>query len=506
MRISLSQLNSQALAFDLPGADGAPGPRISVSSFVGFRGTVVQENGVLELSKLAIERVGLDDLRLVFGALLLHAAGDSLFNDVAGAFRRDSERIELDARAKAVDAQSVRIEVGAVHLRSELSLESMRLRQEQDGVLQAKRAHLRGFELHVGAVDVHVEDAWLENVHVGWGRTGFWLEAKGIEASLVRFNALGSAMEARGVTAKDVTFRDGVSRARRIAIERILGELRWAGSRKTTQRPPPRTKGAARLRPFDLAVLDGLSGEVDVDVGLDLTVPVIGRRRATHRLRIPIDHGAIDYMSLERDLSALESSLLDFSLRDHALVLERGIPLLPTRGRGKPIARWRLDARDYALAEKHRVRLAVLPSIELEPSSSDEASTKGNASKGKIALRELRLRPIDVRLRLTEKRDLEGWLRALTFQSFELRGKVSHPPQGDGSKEGRLRAKGTSIRLAIAGAALGASELRQLRLRLGGLEDLDLRLDGLSPRLGRLELRDVVVDDLDVGPGTNPHT
>src|SRR5690606_11056084 len=94
-------------------------------------------------------------------------------------------------------------------------------------------------------------------------------------------------------------------------------------------------------RPWlDWNLLDSLTGHAHVDVGIDITLPLIGRRRAVHQLRVGVQQGRIDYRALESDLSALEDALLDFSVRDDALVLELGIPLLPTRGMGKPLIRW----------------------------------------------------------------------------------------------------------------------------------------------------------------------
>ncbi len=143
--------------------------------------------------------------------------------------------------------------------------------------------------------------------------------------------------------------------ARSIAIAEIGGSAPL-----TTTTSPTRSASPPEWTEV-MTLLDGLAGVINVELSLDLTVPVIGRRRATHRFRIPIADGAVDYMGLEKDLSTLESALLDFAIRDGALVLEMGIPFLPTRGLGKPILQWDLAPADLDLARRDRIRLAVLP-------------------------------------------------------------------------------------------------------------------------------------------------
>ena len=147
-----------------------------------------------------------------------------------------------------------------------------------------------------------------------------------------------------------------------------------------------------------VAVARSADGHLDVDLDLDLAVPILGRRRATHEFRIPIDGGTIDYRKLEDNLSTLEDSLLDFSVRDEGLVLEVGIPLLPTRGRGKPIVTWPLDAADRELAEHQRVRLSVLSRPDVNHRGDDNGD--GDDKPSKFGLRKAKLDKLDIALAL----------------------------------------------------------------------------------------------------------
>lgn len=497
MRISLDQLNSQALSFELPGASGGAGKRVSIHSFLGLRGTLVTEGGALTVSKLGVERAALDALRLVFGTVTLGAEGDSLFTEVSGGLRRDDDGLDLDVRAKGVEAADFHLDVGSVHLRSALTIAQMRLRQSEEGILDGKRAELENFRMKLGALEVRADEACLSGVHLGWGGTGFWIEFAHLEASVVRISTELGTFAVKGLSIRNLSFRGGRITARKVGIEKVEGSLDLAPSTKPKRRA--RKASPADTKPlFDLALLDGLTGEVHVDVGVDLTVPVIGRRRATHRLRIPVDHGTIDYMKLEGDLSTLESNLLDFSLRERALVLERGIPLLPTRGRGKPILVWELDAADYALAEKRRVRLSVLPKAKpfRDPNEESTGGKEETASKSKLALRELTLRPLRLRMRLAP-RELEGALRKLAFESFELSGNVIHPRKDETTDEGWLRAHFSGLKVVVADVPVGTGVLRQGRLRVGVVEDIDVRLDGLRPRTGKMKMRELALDELD---------
>ena len=231
---------------------------------------------------------------------------------------------------------------------------------------------------------------------------------------------------------------------------------------------------------FDWHLLDGLRGEFNVDLEVDLTVPVIGRRRATHRFRVPIDAGAVDYIELEKDLSTLENSILDFAVRsDGTLVLERGIPLLPTRGRGKPILTWQLEPLDLALAQKDRIRLAVFPQFEVAGSEDAESEPKEEGSSS-VALRSLVLSNMETHLSLDANvQPLEAAIRSLTVEQLSLLGQVQFHP-GQEPKPGRLSGEVKGVEATLVGLPLAAHALSIAQLHVGSVADLEGDFLGLG--------------------------
>ena len=105
-------------------------------------------------------------------------------------------------------------------------------------------------------------------------------------------------------------------------------------------------------------LLDLVHGQLNFDITIDATVPVLGRRTSTHHFRIPIEDGTINYKQLEGDLSTLESAFLDIELRGEHLVLSREVPLIP--GTRKPLILWPLNQVEKALAAQKRIRLQTL--------------------------------------------------------------------------------------------------------------------------------------------------
>jgi hypothetical protein len=240
---------------------------------------------------------------------------------------------------------------------------------------------------------------------------------------------------------------------------------------------------------FDFRLLDGLSGSLHVDAVVDMTVPIIGHRRATHKLRLQVEDGSIDYRELESDLSALEESLLDFAVRDEALVLERGIPLLPTRGFGKPLVFWDLGPEDLALAHKRRVRLSVLPSARLAADLKEEREPREReSSTGMFALRRLGLEHIALDLSLNEvSGPMQGALKSLSCERLMARGEVQHELLGE-ARPGVVHAELHGLATSVEGLMLGELELSVARVQLGKLHDAALLFVGLKPTHLRVAL------------------
>ncbi|HEX5658459.1 MAG TPA: hypothetical protein VFX59_14755, partial [Polyangiales bacterium] len=326
-----------------------------------------------------------------------------------------------------------------------------------------------------------------------WGGEKFKLEAATAEGE-----TLSVAVEGGTITANDVAlsavgmhgdaYRLGQARFGKLAVE---VELTSSASEGAPSKPASKPL-------FDYAVLDGLSGHLNVDVHVDIALPIIQHRRATHELRIPIDEGSIDYRKLESNLRPLEDSLIDFSVRDGGLVLEVGLPLIRTRGRGKPILRWDLSPADLELAEERRVRLAVLPNVRSASANSEppkeKEKEKDEDKESSVRLRELSLENIDAVLNLAPEPSKGTALRELSFAALELSGGVHHDPEGT-PREGTLRGDLKNLRVVLAGLPLGASALRG-ELGLAALNELAVRFLDLKPQKVRAQLEQLTLKDV----------
>ena len=257
---------------------------------------------------------------------------------------------------------------------------------------------------------------------------------------------------------------------------------------------------------FDMRALDQLNGKLDVDLTLDLTVPVLGRRKATHHFRVPIDHGTINYRELERDLSALEDAVIDIAVRGTILVLERRVPLIP--GTNKPILLWPLNDVELGLAKKRLVRLRNLPNFDIPPEIAKPSGPGGTGASGpsSVALRRL---------------DFDNISIALSAPSPESRDRAEPPPSLDGAVVrpiiGNLSVKGDvrhDPRVALAPTALvlqaealsaglvelpvGKATLSATRIEIGAIENATLSFEGPSPRTLVATIRDLVLTDVTI--------
>jgi hypothetical protein len=478
MKIALERLDAGALRVDLPGSDGGNGDAIAIASTAALRGTLEQSDERLVLSGVAAEGVVLDALRLTLDRLVLSTASAVTLAGVEVALEQTASALSLDVTATSLVAAALDVAVDDVLVRGRATLTGARLSVRGDeGSLSAERVELAGFLLRIGDLELAAEGLDGVSVQIAWGAAGFRLDATSIAGPALRMTAKDTRVEARGVALSALsvagagfTLGSGTAEALQTAL---------ALSTAPSTREP--SAGAGSEPVVDWGFLDALSGEIDVDVAVDVTVPIIGHRKATHRLRVAVADGALDFRALERNLAALEDALLDFSVREGALVLERVNPLFPKRGHGKPIVFWDVDAADHELAGRDRVRLAVLPSARV--AGNDAPSGEPTS----IALRELALLQIDAHLALapTERRlagPLVGQVRPRSFGSLALAGNVFHDRGDVAPRDGSLRGEVTDLSVGIVGLALGTTHLDIGSLVAASVTPLQLSFAGTSPK------------------------
>lgn len=495
MRISLDRADAQALRVDLPGTRHES---IAVRSAKGLRGIIERSDASLKLEAVAADSVELEAVHVALGSLFLSSASGATLTQLGLALEQTKTSLALAVKTGAVEAQDLEIAVDNVLVRGRVKLTKPELVVRGDeGGIASEHVEIADFVLRIGDLELTASMVRGDAVKIGWGAAGFRLTATALSSPVLRMNTADVQVTAGGVAVTAFSLAGPLLAMASLAIQSGQAVI---GFRPSSSAAAPAGKGAAEAAPteplFDWRALDTLSGQLDVDVAVDLTVPIIGRRKATHRLRIAIDQGTLDYRALESNLSKLEDALLDFSVRDGALVLERVNPLFPARGHGKPIIIWDVDAVDHELARRDRVRLSVLPQARLASDARDEGEDANQApSKSSISLRELGLLHINARLALTPPSgELRGQVRPLGIGSFILGGSVFH--ETGGSREGSALGEIADLSAAIHQLVLGRSRLDVANVKAAAISPIEIAFADVSPTKLQLGLSGVVLEDL----------
>jgi hypothetical protein len=464
MQVRLDQLDARGLELRLGDT-----VRAVLGEMTTLRGELIQEGARTVVERAAATRAEVAALHLGFGETVIGSDASIVFDELRGSFRHDAPgdaRGELQAtRAEAFRLQlSIGLPDGPLTIAGRVLLTDARLRLDgASGAVFAEKLTLADVAVERAGMKLDVES--LEGVHVAveWSPAGVRVRASSA--------TLGAASAAATIPAP-APIECGAS----------------AG--------PVATEPAVPLPPAVqalLPLLDGLAGQLDVDLGLDLTVPVLGRRRATHKFRIPIESGALDYLKLENDLSTLEDALLDFAMRDGGLVLEMGIPFVPTRGKGKPILRWDVEGDDLVLARKDRIRLAMLPQFRM----AAEDSGDGGSGKSRVALRELSLRNLEGKLRL-EHDVPPAALPLRRVGELAVRADLHHAVETR-PRDGTAGARIAGVELGAMSIVLGIMSLGFRALTVT-TADIDAELAGLQPRGVRARIQGLRIAELDLAP------
>ena len=432
--------------------------RATLGEVVGLRGELAQDGARLAVERASATRAVVAALQVHAGSAVIASEAAITFEELHGSLRHDPPGdVRCELRAGRAEAVALRLAVGELALVGRVELGGARLRIDgPHGAVFAERVTLSGLVLELPGIRLELDAIEAGTVAIEWGPAG------------VRVRAASATLGAAGLAAT--------------IPAPTAAPIAASAAAPAPSAGVPLPPAVQRLLPL----LDGLAGQLDVDLGLDLTVPVIGRRRATHKFRIPIDGGALDYLALEGDLSKLEDALLDFALRDGGLVLEMGIPLMPTRGKGKPILRWDLEGDDLALARRNRIRLAMLPRLQV---------VAADGGKARVALRELSLRNLDGKLRLAHDRPPAA-LPLRRVGELAVRADVHHAVEAR-PRDGTATARIAGVELGPLRAPLGAMTLGFGAATLA-TADVGAELAGLQPRTVRAALRGLALADLDL--------
>lgn len=486
MRIDLSKLTSEGLILEWASAQGVQ--RVVLTGATDLRGTYESRADGYRISNTSAAHVGIEALAVRLSSLEFGLERGGQLDDVVVYLDASAAATQVSVGARGLTASELTLTTESMTISAHIEASAVQLRnQGGEGELSAGRCTLQTVTVRTGDLELESDQVALEELVVRWGASGLQLSVKSAGAGELTLKHALLVGNLADVRIDKLAYTTAGLRTEATRIERA--ELEYLFPRRRSPAPVAEVvpRPADALSVFDLRQLDGLSGHLHVDVEMDLTVPIIGHRRATHKLRIPIADGAINYRELEDDLASLEDSLLDFSVREGALVLERGLPLITPRGRGKPLLVWRLGPDDLALAQARRVRLAVLPQVQVV-SEGGESGAREKPSK--LQLRTVSFQNVDAELALSALREAPASaLRALAFERLRVTGAVHHeagPPDPPGKLQAELDALSTTIQDLPLGSARASAtvELEGLRnVELAFVDLLPTQLRGLVQRL-----------------------
>jgi hypothetical protein len=468
LRIGVEQLGAEGLRVELGGDDGSPDV-IALAPGGGIRGRYEQDGDTIGLHAIRAETLTLSELS--WGLSRGRVQGAARLHDV-----------EIDAVIATGNARKTRPAfVGAIRARAVEATVDLRL---GDATLHGATVRLDDFALAAS-------EEGTVSVRVG-----------GASASTIRGDFGSVEIVAQDVTAPDsLALEGGAIRLESIEVGRLDARVHELGSSKADKPAPGKP---AEPRPaLSLPFLDLLDGHVGVDVVTDVTVPILGRRKATHGFRIPIEGGVVDFNALERSLAGLEDLVIDFEVEGDKLILEKDIPLVPFDN--VPLVQWSLDDEGIALAKKKKVRISALARPQLPPSAKKKADEERREKGSAVRLRRLDVRNIDVSLAVGGPFELDvagGHLRfgapgRPAIGELKVEGAVAHVPEQP--KKGRLGIAARSILVEAAGVVLGGRRL-DFAANVDAVEELVIDFVGLRPSKASTRLTGVGLRKVDVGP------
>lgn len=390
----------------------------------------------------------------------------------------------------SLDAERVRVERPERRLSLDVRAEdaSLSLSPSEGGHAAFRRLTLRNLQTAIGAALLRASGATGQNARVGWGNEEPFLEAASASLRGLVIQKRELELEIDQVEfPRGIAIRGGRIEAREVVVGRVQLVVHdvYALARPRPSDTPSRSASGApgsSFRDLDPMLLDRLHGQLDVDLTVDATMPVIGRRRATHHFRVPIEHGTINFRELERDLARLEDAVIDFEVRNGNLVLERDVPLIP--GLHKPLVVWPLNDVERGLAKKKIVRLRSLLGYQLP-----EKSEAGAEEKSRVSFRRLDFDNLGIAVAALEPNEdaadshatLGGPVPHATLADLRVSGFARHCFTGD-QEPGTVAITAGGLDAVVRSLQLGGVCADAASARVDAVEQAALTFEGLRPR------------------------
>lgn len=495
MKIALSRLLTDALTAEIPRAGaGAEPHRFEVAHGVSLRGTYESVRGETRLSGVAAESVDLSALTTFVGSTSIRAKATA-FREPGGDLTIAESGTRAALRAVEISAHEAAIDVGAdmAFAIDEITASGARLGL---GPLTAGADAVRAAKVHVriGALEIAIERVQVRGLAVQSRDDGTHFGAEEVTVEGVAFEAAGSPIRVERAALRNPRYGAGALAFDAAEISRVEVSVPRLGGDASASPPPGARAASSSSAPIDLAFLDLLSGHVDVDVHVDARIPVIHRRSAVHRLRVPVEHGVIDFHELERNLSFLEDAVLDFEVKGSQLILEKDVPLIPFDN--ETLVSWSLDTEGMRLAEDHKVRLRTLahPAFPAKPPPQPGEDAK----KPGFQLEKLDFDPVSIALTLAGPASIRasgvatklGTADTAAVAAVAVHGAVRHRPES-APEPGALEITAEGISAEATSVTVGNRVVTIAEATIGAVARAAVTFVGLSPRTLVADVRDV---------------
>lgn len=561
MRFSLKQTSARAFDISLPDQEGRA-RQLGFEHITELGGAVEIAPHAILLQEAAARSLQLTaaEWRTPSGLITIGApvAVAELFVD-GQIPRGDARSLPLDGRValKRLHTDNLVLEGFIPRLACGVRVERLDVAQHAPaGTATLESLALSELETTLGNFFVRLAEASIGNVQARWPVTGAAgaagadgtdarasqaSEDSGLEVTAATLTATGLGARSRAieiaadhVAVQEVAIRGRTFSLGAVSVSKLSLELDLTalGSREQ----PEGAGAAAEPRPakpsirsqIDWRFLDRVDGQVDVDVTVDVHLPVIRRRRATHYFRVPIEKGIFNYRQLENGLSSLENAVIDFDLKGNKLVIERDLPIIRMR---KNLVEWHLDDEEMALARQRKLKLRTLPRFEV---------ASGNGKNSDVKLHGIEIHPINIDLSVspptapaqasamgtptgteadavstgddaantagevradaaqTEQappsaHEYRGILPELSLRRLMVTGSIDYP-----GAEGSLAIKVKQLATALRGLPLGNVVVDAGAVRVDSIDPVKIVFDGLVPRAISLTINGLALERVTV--------
>ncbi len=430
--------------------------------------------------------------------------------------RHDAQANAWDVASASLSTRALNITRGALAV-SMTALEAATLEARHGGgITDASLATvtLSGLRVRTGALSIEAAHVGLTGLRiVRVAEKGLLVTVDAVDLTGVVFEQGGQRVEAPALRLVALRYgSEGVSFDSLSADEvrvRVMGLGERAAKPDADAPVVEATVEQQRVIGMDLPFLDHLAGRLEADTEVDVKVPWIERRVASHRLRLDIAEGAFDFKLLERGLSRLEDAILDFEVDDEGLYFEVDAVVWK-----RTLLRWPLDARELLHARQGRVKLRTFARPTLTVPTGGPKSSAPRDADPRFALRRVSINGIRVELAIRGASTLplsDGTLRlgcegTPALGALKLNGSLSRESASDARETSLSLALG-SLDVGLDSVALGARTIDVRRARLGALTDGAITLRGFSPTsvsatLGALSLEGFALTSPAESPAT----